>query len=120
LETQLLNQQKVNIMIQKRRSYTYVVYEITDTKKDTGTYKIIHLDHPQTIIDISVGILRIYENHRISYVMKQVNYSPGCPKIFKTETSSLVMTQLLESKKDYIISDHELQEARVFPKCVFI
>jgi hypothetical protein len=111
LETKLLNQEKVNITIQKKRSYVCVVYEITDTKR---TYKNNPRDYPQTIIDISIGILRIYQNHKISYVINEVNYSPGCPKIFNIETSFPVMMQLFETKKDYVITDHELQQFKEF------
>jgi hypothetical protein len=86
-ETQLLNQEEVKIKIRKNpnSSYAYIVYEITDSKKNIETFKINPLQYPQTIFDISVGILRIYTSPRIEYVVNNVTYSPGCPRFLEPE-----------------------------------
>ena len=83
------------------QAYTSIVYEITDSKEDIEDYKLNPLDYPQTIIDIAIGILRIYKSPRINYVVNYVNYSPGCPKFMETENPHLLLATSFTN--DYLI-----------------
>jgi hypothetical protein len=88
-EIELLNQEEVKIKIRKQpkstshAAYACVIYEITDSKKNIENFNPLH--YPQTIIDISVGILRIYKSlgPKIEYIVNDVNYSP--PRFLQTE-----------------------------------
>lgn len=113
-ETELLNGEEVKIKIRKdpKSRYACIVYEITNSKKRIETFKIDPLQYPQTIIDISVGILRIHKSlgPRIEYVVKLVDSSPGCPRTALPETA----TSPHSFKNDYLMDISELQTFRDF------
>ena len=70
------------------------------------------LQHPQTIIDIIIGILRIYKSPRINYFINDVKYSDGCPKFIEIDNSQWWGTRGFN--KDYVIRDNEFGDLHNF------
>jgi hypothetical protein len=101
-EFELLNKHNLSISIKKNpgMQYTSINYKITGTKNIKNP-----LEYPHTIIDIVMGILRVYISPKINYFINNVNYSSGCPEFMKTESS---LIPYMGFKDKYSIHTQEL------------
>lgn len=117
VETELLNQEELSVNVQRnpKTSNTYIVYNITDSKK-IENYKINPMQYPQTIINIASGILAIYKSPEIHYVLTDVTYSLGCPKFIELESSLFPIS----TTNDYVINNDELGRFKDFFQKAFL